>query len=119
MDFTSLLFVIWSVVVTIAFFCLYIKYDGLVIKSAQLDKVITIAMEDTIKLLYVLKERDSIEDPTKVVAKLMKLSPEEAEVEVRKSGLDKIMAMKAACIMSALSTVLPKETIERIEAELR
>lgn len=119
MDFTFLLLIIWSVVTTAAFIFLYLKYDELVIKSAQLDKVITLAMEDTLKLLYVIKERESIDDPARVVAKLMKLSPDEAALEVRKSGLDKIMAMKAACIMSALSTVLPRETVEKIEAELR
>jgi len=95
------------------------QYDVLLTRHVQVEKVVSLAMEDNMRLLLLLEKKSELQNVADMVAKLMKLSKEEAETELRSVGLDALIAKKAACIRASLATVVDPEIIRRLEREIR
>ncbi|MDH7597521.1 MAG: hypothetical protein QHG98_07290 [Methanothrix sp.] len=95
------------------------QYDVLMERHTQVEKVVSLAIEDNMRLLLLLEKKSELQNAADMVAKLMKLSKEEAERELQSVGLDALIAKKAACIRAALATVVDPELILRLEKEIK
>ncbi|MCX8207988.1 MAG: hypothetical protein N3G75_09225 [Methanothrix sp.] len=94
-----------------------IAFTWLATRFRTLENAIVLSIEDILVLMTLLENLDKIESPEQYVARLLKMTPEEARAEIEKGRLLELIGQKASCIKASLRLTMP-ETYRRIASTL-
>lgn len=97
-----------------------VAFTWLATRFRYLENSIVLSIEDVLLMMALLKNLDNVETTEQYIAKLMKLSPEEAKREVERGNLMNLVAKKAACIEATLRAAMPdtyKKILGSVQAE--
>lgn len=100
-----------SIVIVIAVLMLSLAsavFTWLAIKFNTLEKTVIISLKDTVCLLNLLEKIENMEEAGPYLAKLAKLSEEEAKLEIEKGRMLNLVARKATEIKATLRASIPK-----------
>lgn len=113
MDLISIMIFLCTLLLGIA----AVTFTCLAVKFHTLEKAVIISLEDTICLLDLLEKIENMEEVGPYLAKLTKLSDEEAKIEIQKGRMLSLVARKAAEIKATLKISLPKNYTHIIKCE--
>jgi len=83
-------------------------FAWLAVKFQTLERTVVISLDDTITLLNLLEKVENMEEAGPYLAKLAKLSEEEAKLEIEKGRMLNLVARKATEIKATLRASIPK-----------
>jgi len=84
-------------------------FAWLAVKFQTLERTVVISLDDTITLLNLLEKVENMEEAGPYLAKLAKLSEDEAKLEIEKGRMLSLVARKATEIKATLRASIPKQ----------